>query len=101
MALKTLTYKHSDLQKVLIYFMNDLGGEPSNVRQAIGEDIYNQWMDLDRVLVRLWESNAIYIQVTYTTSLWKRTAHECVSGLLPGLMKRGICKFVVTSGCFI
>ncbi|KAF9789223.1 hypothetical protein BJ322DRAFT_1017929 [Thelephora terrestris] len=97
MALKTLTYKHSDLQKVSIY-MDHYCGEPSNVRQAIGEEIYNQWMDLDRVLVRLWESNAIPTQIIYTTSRGKEAGHEYVRGLLPEMTKRGIGEVGKISG---
>ena len=55
MALKTLTSEHKDFQKVSIHISIHPSpeDEPDNIRETIGEKIYKQWMDLDRVLVQL------------------------------------------------
>jgi hypothetical protein len=34
-------------------------GDSFNVVEIVGEVEYGQWMDLDRTLVRLWESHAV------------------------------------------
>ena len=84
MALKTLTSEHTHLQKVSIHTPID-----GSVREATRDDIYERWMDLDCVLVKLWESNGIDTQVFYSTDQ-EEGAHEYMCGLLPEAMKRGI-----------
>ena len=84
LALKTLTSKHRNLQRVSIYI-------PMTFTRML-EETCRQWMDLDRVLVQLWESNAIRIQVVYFGRMREEGARERVERLLPKMTERRIGK---------
>ena len=84
LALKTLTSKHRNLQRVSIYI-------PMTFTRML-EETRRQWMDLDRVLVQLWESNAIRIQVVYFGRMREEGARERVERLLPKMTERRIGK---------
>ena len=84
LALKTLTSKHRNLQRVSIYI-------PITFTRML-EETRRQWMDLDRVLVQLWESNAIRIQVVYFGRMREEGARERVERLLPKMTERRIGK---------
>lgn len=90
MALGTLTPKHTDFQKVTILVPSVLVDESIGIRQSIGDEVYNQWMDLDRVLVRLWESNAIQTQVIYRAT----GGRGHIEALFPEMSKRGAVEMV-------
>ena len=91
MVLKTLTSEHRNFRKVTIHIPIAISsvGEPVNVKQSIGEETHGQWMDLDHILIQLWESNAIHTQVIYTTEGEKKEAREFIGALLPEMTKRG------------
>ena len=90
-ALKTITSKHTDFRKVSIH-VTPIKAFPvgESVRETIGEEIYEQWMDLDRVLVQLWETNSIHTQVFYSIDEEEKDAREHICSLLPEMTKRGI-----------
>ena len=96
MALKTLTSKHGDLREILLHILVESSpkDEPVNVRETIGEEIFKQWMDLDHILVQLWESSALQTKVIYFTDQEEKETHEYIGGLLQEVMKRGIVKMV-------
>ena len=96
MALKTLTPEHADLRRVVIHIVIGPfpGDERVDTRKEIGEEIYEQWMDLDRVLVHLWESNAIRARVVYKTEGTGKVAYEYIEGLLPEMTTRGLVEMV-------
>ena len=55
MTLKTISSEHRDLRNVSFRcdgFYN-FGGRSVNARKVVGEELYGQWMDLDRALVQL------------------------------------------------
>ena len=56
-ALGTITSEHRDFHEVLIHTQSHFIGidDPVSAKQAFGEGVYEQWMDLDRVVVQLWE----------------------------------------------
>jgi hypothetical protein len=91
-ALKTLTSKHRDLQRVSIHIPIRAPSidDPVAIRGAVDK----QWMDLDRALIRLWETNAIPTQVIYTTEEGKEEGREYIGGMLPEMTKRGILEAV-------
>jgi len=95
-ALETLTSEHRDLQRVSIHIPIKAPSidDPVNMRQVIRGAVDKQWMDLDRVLIQLWETNAIPTQVIYTTEEGKKEGREYIGALLPEMTKRGILEVV-------
>lgn len=62
MLLQAIIPEHQDLQHISIYIPGYKVPplRPGvKVRQTAGEKVYWQWLDLDRVLVQLWESRSI------------------------------------------
>ena len=44
----------------------DTFGTGADIGQTIGEIIYGHWLNLDRLLIQLWESRLIRPKVTYS-----------------------------------
>ena len=88
-ALQTVTPKHRDLQQILIHIPFDfaIDGASMDIRQAVGETTYDQWLDLDRLLVRLWESHTIRPMIRHT-GMSPTEAIDRVRCLLPEMTKR-------------
>ena len=90
MALRTVTPSHRNLQQISLSVPHvpydttlDLAN-PADVRRAIGEVIYEQWLELDRVLVQLSESHSIRPKVLYYASAGKDEGlRSWVGSLLP------------------
>jgi hypothetical protein len=101
-ALKTLTSRHANFQKVAIHTPIPARlspvDEPLDVKKTIGGELYSQWMDLDCILVQLWESHAIRLQVICSTGGEEKVAREFVEGLLPEMTKRGRLELVNKDG---
>jgi len=97
MALRTITPKHRDLRQISIYLhcpSHPAGAEVGVVR-AIGRRIYEQWLDLDRLLVQFWESHSIRPRLVRTTPAQETPdAERCIGRLLPEVTKRGIAELV-------
>ena len=57
----------------------------------MGETGYMEWLDLDRVLVQLWESRSTRLEIGHNgvTEDEKKDAINCVRCLLPERTKRG------------
>ena len=93
-TLKT-TLKLQDLREISIYLpyyvtATDVGAD---VRQGFEEEDWEEWLDLDRLLVQLWESNSIRPKVTRPTQMeGARNTRDGVGYqcLLPEITKRGI-----------
>ena len=65
-ALQTITSRHGDLRKITLHICGYSFRDPAtHVRQMVGETEYKQWLDLDRLLVQLWELHSIRPRVTY------------------------------------
>ena len=88
LALQTITPKHRNLRGISIYVPYDptLTNAGADVAQVIGDLICGQWLDLDRLLVQIWESRSIRPKVLSTT----QHIGYSVGGLLPEITKRGI-----------
>jgi len=101
MVLRTITSKHQDLQQITIhtpYHRCPSTPESENLREAVGEDEYRQWMDLDSLLVQLSESHTIRTKVTHGKENSERKLEMCenMRGLLPkvaesGTIQPGVC----------
>jgi hypothetical protein len=103
-ALKTLTPRHANLQKVAIHIPIPARlspvDEPFDVKKTVGGEVYSQWRDLDCVLVQLWESHAICLQVICSTGGEEKVAREFIEGLLPEMTKRGRLEMVNKGGLY-
>jgi hypothetical protein len=88
-ALRTVTRKTQGLQQISIFIHN-----MSIAR--IGGRIYQHWLDLDRLLVQLWESDSIRPKVIDATATLKDEQQMRVwfGCLLPEATKRGVVDLV-------
>ena len=87
MALRTITSKHRDLQQISIY----VPSRSTSTRDQ--ETVSRQWMDLDRLLVQVWESHAIRTKVICGAAE-KKVMCGYIGSLLPEITKRGIIELV-------
>ena len=92
MALQTITPEHQDLRRISIhipfYLTNGTGAG-----QTVGEAARREWLDLDRLLVQLWESRSIRPRVGYKglgQRMKQQTTDYWVGCLLPEITRRGI-----------
>jgi len=89
MALETITSKHRDFQQISIYIPRFVvvTGDSVSVRQAVGEEIYGDWVELDRLLVGFLELHAVRPRIVYDAAVgWCKRVGE----LLPEMTARGI-----------
>lgn len=86
MALKTLTPDHRDLQQISICV--PVGDSACDGRRA--KKIRRRWVDLDRFLVQLWESNTFHTRIIDKTKGEEEGARKRLEVLLPEMTKRGI-----------
>jgi len=93
-ALHTITPKHRNLRRISICMPRDLalGGAGSDIIQSLGEAASRRWSDLDRLLVKFWESRSIRPRVGYELGLAKNQENMdySIGRLLPEVTKRGI-----------
>jgi len=98
MELRSITPKHHDLQQISIYLPHYvlLAGADTDTRQFVGEVIYGQWVDLDRVLVQFWESHSIRPRVVCTEpTREERAVRSFVGCLFPEITRRGIIDLLI------
>jgi len=102
MTLRTVTPSHRNLQEISLYVPDVPYGptlnyaDSANVKRAVGEAIYEQWMELDRLLAQLWESHSIHLTVLYYGK-WGKNGEgpgSCVHSLFPETTGRGIADLV-------
>ena len=97
-ALRTITPKHQTLRRIFIDIPPGYGVGAS-IRQTLGETNYEQWLDLDRLLIQLWESNLIRPEVRYSCVLQdEKEVIDGVSDLLPEVTKKGIVNLAEYTG---
>ena len=101
MTLNTITSNHRDLQQVSIRLAPDLACITPEYYAIVEQRIENaipgaRWLDLDRLLVNLWESRATRIKVMYHQPELTRAKamKDWAMHLLPELTKRGIVDLV-------
>ena len=67
----------------------------SNIGWAIGDEFYGQWLELDRMLIQLWESRSIRPRVIRTVlAKEEQCMRDCYGCLLPEMSKGGILDLV-------
>ena len=93
---KTITPGHQDFQQISIHLLPH-SHTSGDVRQAVGEEIYYQWMDLDNTLVRLSDSHGIRMKVTISqlyneepTQEDTEAVRQQIEGLLPQMAEKGL-----------
>ena len=87
MALRTIKPEHRDFRQITI----DLPSISSLFRPIVGEVIFGQWLELDRLLAQLWESHSIRPKVLcYAPVGTENRVTERVGSLLPEVTGRGI-----------
>jgi len=68
-TLETVTFQHQDLQQISIHIPPTLShampGDDATVERVEGADPQTQWSDLDRLLVRFWDTRSIRPKVVY------------------------------------
>jgi len=98
MALRTVTPDHINLQQIsldashtTLRLRNFNRVDPANIGDAIGETVYSEWLELDHLLVQLWESHLIHLKVLYNSPKWadRKRARSFVESLLPEVTTRG------------
>jgi hypothetical protein len=103
MTLKT-TPKLRDLREISIYMPHYMttvcaGAEVTGV---IGEASYGEWLDLDRLLVQLWETSSIRPKFVCPPQIGMEwDTNYCVGYwcLLPEITKKGIIDLVESPAC--
>ena len=98
LALRTITPNHRDLGRIsiFVYFDSTLTSVSADVRQNFGEQIFGQWLELDRVLAKLWESHSIRPMILYHTrpQKEKEEMRECMRCLFPEITGRGVIELI-------
>ena len=92
-ALQTITPEHREFRLITIHVPYGLVlfKVGDDIRQAVGETIHQGWLDLDRLLVRLWESNSIRPRVECDgRGEEEQSLNYCIGCLLPEITRRGI-----------
>jgi hypothetical protein len=74
----------------IVYNLSDAGID-ADVREAVGEAGYREWLELDRLLVQLCESHPIHLMAVFTKRRYMGSSIEC---LLPEITKRGMIDLV-------
>ena len=66
-----------------------------DVREAIGEGTIEQFLNLDRFLVNLWESLSIRPSITRPLSREKSGISDCIESLVPEMAGRGMIEHYI------
>jgi hypothetical protein len=99
MALRTITPNHRHLQQISLYaprLRSRHTEDPAYDWYGVGESLYEQWLELDRLLVQLLESHSIRLKVSCRASSGKEgeVAVSRMHNLFPEVTNRGIADFV-------
>ena len=97
-ALRTITPKHQDLRKISILPANyaTMVMYGAGVMQIVEEEGFiGQWLELDRLLVQVWESRSISLEVLYKVMPRDgESMRNLMKGLLPEATGRGMVDLV-------
>ena len=99
-TLKTITSSHRNLREVSIEgrALSNSAGWPANAADAV-DDIGEEWVDIERTLIQLWESHGICAKVKYY-SRRREESRELMGSLFPEATKRGIVELVDISDVY-
>ena len=97
-TLDTITSRHRSLQRISIHLphiYHQITREDGLTERAARMDFGIQWLDLDNILVRFWDSRSIRPKVVYPlTRNYKEEMRNGAGHLLPEVTKRGIIDLV-------
>ena len=66
------------------------GTGPAGLRNAIGETKYQEYLELDHLLPRLWESRSVRLKVAYDVPYWlEEDGSSCMEILFPEVTAGG------------
>ena len=91
-VLRVITSEHRELRRISVDVPHTLAAirVSGAVWNAAGEEISEQWLGLDRILVHLWESFSIRVNVRLVGGWEEGIIADYVEGLLPGMIRRGM-----------
>ena len=99
-TLRTITNNHRNLQRVSIivpevFYCSSLNRpDPADIIPAVGETIYQEWLEVDDLLAQLCETHSIHPEVLYNVppSMDGTRARRLVESLFPELTARGLAR---------
>jgi hypothetical protein len=95
MALETITRNHRYLRKISIPVNpHDIPSADVNIREVLGEQIYGQWLDLDRFLNQFWGLLSIRINAARRITKGRHDIRDYIGCLLPKMKERGVIDLV-------
>ena len=101
MELQSITPKHQDLQQISIHLPGRMipSSADTDTRERMGETIYGQWLDIDRILVQFWELRSIRPRVVCLIATGAEPAvGHFVGSILPEATRSGIIDLLVGEG---
>ena len=100
LALQSITRKHRDLRQISVDVPYDLTRTPlsrdvwgtveDDISETVGKGIFEEWLDLDRVLTHFLESLSVCPNVVWTKGKRDDVVGDRIGCLLPEMMKRGL-----------
>jgi len=81
------TVKSKSLQRISIYPFDSL-------QETVGQVIYQEWRDLDCLLVQFWISHSIRPRVTYVAQEGQKGLGDHALSLLPEVTSKGLVDLV-------
>lgn len=81
------TAESTNFQKVAIHSLRGF-------RDLIGEAVYQEWQDLDRVLLQSWNERPIRLKIRYKVGEGGNDLRALAPRLLPELTSRGVVDLV-------
>ena len=96
-TLRTIPHNHRGLRQITLALDSGIGlGDQPDVRFAVGETAYQEWLELDRLLVQLCESRSIRLEVRHNLHMDADGSKERsrMKILLPEVMTRGMVNLV-------
>ena len=96
-TLETITSQHQDLQQITVYpigLHRDVREHWNAVERFIVVNDGTPWLDVDHLLVQLWDSRSIRPRVAYSTGSEKEEVMGPIWNLFPELAKRGLIDLV-------
>lgn len=103
MTLRTITPNHRNLRQISICITHTLSHvaphriHPTYFKLSVSSDAHQQWLELDRLLVQLWESHAIRLRVLYdgsTSTVAQQKMRGCIECFFPETVARGIVDMI-------
>lgn len=102
LALRTITSDHRNLQCIgidttgVLATLDYIFIHPREFRDSLREPACQGWLELDRLLVQLWESHSVHVEVYYSENASRsdRVTRRCAEDLLRETRKIGAVEMV-------